>query len=569
MTQPKPSKAETIKSGSDYLRGTIAAELSRGSSQFSADDAQLLKFHGTYQQHDRDTATARKQQGLEKEHQFMIRVKIPGGRLTADQYLCLDDLAGRYANGTLRITTRQGIQFHGVLKADLKSAIADINETLLTTFGACGDVVRNITTTPAPIDDAVHRRLERDARLLSLSLLPKTRSYYEIWLDGERVPTAGDEVVEPLYGNTYMPRKFKIGLATPDDNSVDVLTNDLGLIALFEGDRLLGYNLALGGGLGMTHNKPKTYPRLATPVAFVEPDDLVAAVEAVLKLQRDHGDRSDRRHARLKYLVDDRGLEWIKTTLEGYFGAPLAAPRPMPPLQVPDHMGWHPQGNGSWYLGIPVSSGRIADHSGERLRTVLRELISHYRPDPVLMPDQNILLGNIAAESRSAIESDLKRQGVRLADELAPVQRWALACPALPSCGLALTEAERVKNQLIDGIESALTNHGLERERLSVRITGCPNGCARPYAGDIGIVGRMPGFYALYVGGDFEGTRLNTRLLDKVALADIPAALEPLFELFARQREDGEGFGDFCHRCGPDRLLDAIEARRGRQQAAE
>jgi sulfite reductase (ferredoxin) len=558
MSGGKPSKVEHVKRASSQLRGTIRQELDRLSTHFSEEDYQLLKFHGTYQQHDRDTATRRKQQGLEKEHQFMVRVRIPGGRLTAAQYLDLDDLAGKYANGTLRITTRQGIQLHGVLKGKLERTIAEINATLLTTLGACGDVVRNLMAPPAPILDGVHQRLAADARRLSERLLPRTRAYHEIWLDGERMPADAAEE-EPLYGDTYLPRKFKIALCTPDDNSVDVLANDVGIIALFDGDELVGYNLALGGGLGMTHNKPETYPRLATLTAFVEPDDLIRAVEAVIKLQRDHGDRSDRKRARLKYLIDDKGLDWIKCAFEGYFGGPLAEPRAMPPLGVVDHMGWHDQGDGRWYLGIPVESGRIRDGDEQHLRSGLREVLGKFGCNPILMPSQDILLSEIAPEMRASIERELRDHGITLASDITPVRRWALACPALPTCGLALTEAERVQQPLVADIEAVLERYGLAGERLSIRMTGCPNGCARPYTGDIGIVGRMPGYYALYVGGDFEGARLSRRLLDKVALADIPDTLEPLFADFARHRNIGEGFGDFCHRVGAEHLLRLVQ----------
>jgi len=548
----KLSGVEHIKQESQLLRGGIAAELASASTHFAEADTQLLKVHGTYQQYDRDDATARKQAGIEKDFRLMVRVKIPGGRLTAEQYLALDEMADRFGNGTLRITTRQGIQFHGVLKGDLKPTIKAINDSLMTTLAACGDVVRNVMSTPAPIRDAVHARLEADARMLSERLAPQSRAYHEIWLDGE--PT-GEPESEPLYGATYLPRKFKIALATPSDNSVDVLTNDLGIIALFAGQRLIGYNLAVGGGLGITHNKPKTYPRLASPVVFVEPPDFVAAVEAVITLQRDHGDRGDRKHARLKYLVDERGLPWIKAEIERRVGKDLADPRPMPPFEVVDHLGWHEQGDGRWYLGVPVPSGRVADGDSIRLRSALRQVIGEYAIDPVLTPAQDILLSNVKAADKPAIEAALQAAGVVLASQLAPVHRWALACPALPTCGLALAEAERIREPLIDGIAAALARHGLGQERLSVRITGCPNGCARPYAGDIGIVGRMPGHYALFVGGDFEGTRLNFRLLDRVAEADLPARLEVLFAHFAAHRAAGEGFGDFCFRLGSDALL--------------
>jgi sulfite reductase (ferredoxin) len=551
-----PSKVEGVKQGSRALRGELAAGLAGPAPAFDDDGYNLLKFHGIYQGYDRDSATERKQQGLEKEHEFMVRVRIPGGRLTAAQYLALDDLADRYANGTLRITTRQSIQYHGVIKRDLKETVASVNQALLTTLAACGDVVRTVTTVAAPIRDARHARLEADARRLSTHLLPQSGAYHEIWLDGERVAGTDEE---SLYGATYLPRKFKIGLGLPEDNSVDVLTNDVGIIALYEGARLAGYNFALGGGLGMTHNNAKTYPRLATLVAFVAPEDLVEAATAVVKLHRDHGDRSDRRHARLKYLIDERDEAWAKAQLEQYLGKPLEAPRPMPAFQVKDHLGWHEQGDGKLYLGIPVASGRIVDVArGAKLRTALRRIMQRVAPDPILTPQQDIILSNVARADRPVIDDILETHRVAGTESLKPVQRWALACPALPSCGLALTEAERVREPLIDGIAQELQRYGIENERLSVRITGCPNGCARPYAGDIGIVGRMPGFYALFVGGDFEGTRLNSLLVDRVPYAQVAPKLGQLFAVFAAERNTGEGFGDFCHRVGADRLKAAL-----------
>ena len=548
-----PSKVEQVKARSHGLRGTLAAEVENGAPTFSGDSGVLLKFHGIYQGYDRDSATELKQKGLGKRAQLMVRVRIPGGRLTTAQYLALDELADRHGNGTLRLTTRQSIQFHGVLKRDSKATIAAIDRALLTTLAACGDVVRTVTTVPAPIRDAVHQRLDAEARRLSAHLLPRSAAYHEVWLDGE--PVAG-EAEETLYGRTYLPRKFKIGLGVPEDNSIDVLTNDLGLIALFEGDRLVGYNVALGGGLGMTHNNPRTFPRLASLVAFVEPEDLLAAAEAAVRLHRDHGDRSDRRRARLKYVLADHGDAWAKARLEEYMGKALEEPRPMPRFRVKEHLGWHEQGDDRLYLGVPVPSGRIAGDA----RRALREAIARFGLDPIVSPSQDLILSNAAPADRTAIETVLRAGGLALAEDVSPVRRWSLACPALPTCGLALTEAERVHDPMMTGIEAALARHGLERERLAVRITGCPNGCARPYAGDIGIVGRMPGFYALYVGGDFEGTRLNFPLLDRVAEAEVAASLEPLFALFADERRLGEGFGDFCHRVGKARLIDALGA---------
>src|SRR5438309_2853952 len=389
------SKAEAIKQQSRQLRGNLARDLADTAHPFDKTGYSLLKFHGIYQGYDRDSATERKQRGDDKLWQFMVRVRIPGGRLTAAQYLALDGIADRYANGTLRVTTRQSIQFHGVLKSGLKAAIAAINEALLTSLAACGDVVRTVTTVPAPIRDAVHRRLEDDARRLSTHLLPKTGAYHEIWVDGEKV-AGNEEPVDPLYGERYLPRKFKIGLAIPEDNTIDVLTNDLAIVALFEGDTLAGYNFLLGGGHGMTHNKPETYPRLATPVAFIEPDDLLDAAAAVVRLHRDYGDRRNRRHARLKYVIAENGEDWARDRLEEYLGKTLEPCRQMPAFVVPDHLGWHEQSDGKLYLGIPVSSGRIVAD----IRTALREIVSRFRCDPILMPSQDIILSEIRPEDR-------------------------------------------------------------------------------------------------------------------------------------------------------------------------
>ncbi|MBV9825602.1 MAG: NADPH-dependent assimilatory sulfite reductase hemoprotein subunit [Alphaproteobacteria bacterium] len=543
------TKAEAVKQQSQQLRGNLARDLADTANPFDNAGYSLLKFHGVYQGYDRDSATERKQRGDSKHWQFMVRVRIPGGRLTASQYLALDDLADHYGNGSLRITTRQSIQFHGVVKTGLKATMAGINEAALTTLAACGDVVRTVTTVPAPIRDAVHARIEDDARRLSTHLLPSTGAYHEVWVDGENL-AAREEAPDTLYGDRYLPRKFKIGLAIPEDNTIDVLTNDLAIVALFEAGELRGYNFLLGGGHGMTHNKPATYARLATPVAFVEPDDLLDAAAAVVRLHRDWGDRGNRRHARLKYVIAERGEEWAREQLSADLGKILAPCRDMPAFQVPDHLGWHEQGDGLLYLGIPVTSGRIADDGEGRLRTVLHELIGRFGCDPILMPTQDIILSNIAPVDRDAITAELRSHGVRLTEDRLPVERWALACPALPTCGLALTEAERVQEEIVGAIASRLERHGLQQERLSIRITGCPNGCARPYTGDIGIVGRVPGSYSLYVGGDFEGTRMNKPFAERLSIEGMADILDPVFAKFAAARLPGEGFGDFCHRTG-------------------
>ncbi len=395
--------------------------------------------------------------------------------------------------------------------------------------------------------------------MLSQRLLPKSRAYHEIFLDGEKLDLPEQE---PLYGPTYLPRKFKIALTVPSDNTVDVLANDLGLIALFDGDVLLGYNIAVGGGQGMTHNRADTYPRVASVVGFVGPDDLLAAVEAVISLQRDHGDRGDRKRARLKYVVDDRGLQWIRTTLVERYGLRLESARPMPAFQVPDHLGWHEQGDGLWWLGIPVPSGRIEDRDTMNLRTALREIMTSVGADPVMTPQQDILLTNVDPARRAEVDGILRSHGVVQAAVLTPLARWALACPALPTCGLALTEAERVRGTLVDQIQVELDRVGLGQQRISLRITGCPNGCARSYTGDIGLVGRVPGQYALYVGGDFAGTILSMRLIDKLPQAEIASTLAPLFTAWRRAR-DAEpdrdwGFGDWCTHTGEGALLELL-----------
>ncbi|CAK0770679.1 Sulfite reductase (ferredoxin) [Azospirillaceae bacterium] len=550
------SKVEQAKEVSRFLRGAIADGLADpGLAQFGEDDANLLKIHGVYQQYDRDSATERKHKGKERSFQFMTRLRIPGGRLSASQYLACDDFADRFGNGTLRITTRQTFQYHGILKGELKGLLASIHGAALTTFATCGDVVRNVVAPSSPYHGPVYETMQDLARTFSTRFLPQTNAYAEIWVDGEAV--VGEEV-EPLYGATYLPRKFKIALATPDDNSTDALTNDLAVIALFDGDHFLGANLAVGGGLGLTHNKSKTYARLAVPLLFVEPEAIGDAIEAVIKVQRDYGDRSDRKHARLKYLVTEKGLDWIKAEVERYAERSYEAPRPMTRFRVPDLYGWHAQGNGSWFLGTPIPSGRIADRGSQKLRTALRTLVERHQPTVILTATQDILFSGLNIADRDVIEALLREHGVALAQDLAPIQRGAISCPALPTCGLALTEAERVRHEILDEILERLKAHGLEQEPLSLRITGCPNGCARPYVGDIGLVGRMPGHYALYLGGNAEGTRLSSCVLDKLARRDISQALEPIFYDFARRRQGIESFGDYCSRLGSRYLAELI-----------
>ncbi len=545
------SGTEAIKAASSGLRGSIAAELAATSARGGISEGAytLLKFHGTYEQFDRDTATELKQSGADKAWSFMVRVRAPAGQLTANQWLALDRLADTTGDGTLRLTTRQGVQYHGVLRENVKATIAGINATLLTSLAACGDVVRNVITTAAPRRDPLHRALADEAHRLSTALLPRSRSHHEIFLDGA---PAGAPETEPLYGPTYLPRKFKIALAAPSDNAPDVLSNDLGFIAHLVRGRLAGWIVTIGGGMGMTHNKPATYPRLADPIAFIRPDEVLEMAEAVVRLSRDYADRSDRKHARLKYLVAEQGVDWVRARLEADLGHPLALPPPLPRLQVPDPLGWHHQGDGRHWLGLPIPAGRIADTGPVRLRTAIRDIVQAFGATPIVTPQQDLILSDLYESDRADIEAILRSHGVTLAEDLSPIARATLACVALPTCGQSLAEGERVRTPILADIEAALGRHGLLGQRMSLRITGCPNGCARPYGGDIGIVGRAPDRYTVFVGGDFEGTRLSFPLADKIRTAAIADTLDPLFAAFAAQGRAGEGFGDFCHRLGPD-----------------
>jgi len=550
MSNPNISKVENIKDESDYLAGEIAKQLNDKSAFFKDSEVQLLKFHGTYQQFNRDTATELKTQGLEKEFYFMIRTKVPGGILNAKQYIDFDDLSNQFSDKTLRITTRQTFQFHGVIKGNLRKIINNVGQMLLTTYGACGDVVRNVTTIAAPIQDVIHKKLRQDALKISSYFIPASNSYGRIWINGEKYEYKKKEnTKEPIYGKTYLPRKFKIGITIPEDNSVDVLTNDIAIFSLFKNQSIYGYNIAVGGGLGMTHNKPETFPYLAKSLLFCNPSDLINVLKSIVMIQRDYGDRKNRKHARLKYLVAEKGTNWIKEKIEKNLNKKFKNFKKIGVLKIKDHLNWHEQGDGKWYIGIFISSGRIEDNKKQKIKSGLRDIINRFQPSVTLSTDQNIILGDVKEEDRKIIDNLLIKYSIKQ-ENLSKVNRWFLACPALPTCGLALAEAERVRNNLINKIDEILLKHDLQNEKFSIRITGCPNGCARPYAGDIGIVGRMPNHYALYSGGDFEGTRLNKKILDKVSFQDLPIALEQIFILFKNNRNDDETLGNFCNRVG-------------------
>lgn len=563
---PKLSPVETIKAEGRFLRGTIAEEMADPNlDHLSEPNKQLIKFHGSYQQEDRDARKNRGKTGVGKAYMFMVRLKLPGGKLTADQYLTMDDMCGRYANGTLRITTRQSFQFHGILKQNMKPLLGGINDSLVTTLGGCGDVNRNVICCPAPLNDPVRVQMRQLTDAIATHLAPRAgaRSYHEVWLNGEKVGgDAESREPEPIYGKAYLPRKFKTALALPHDNCTDILAQCLGFLAVAEGGQPVGYNLYSGGGQGRTNGSPNTFPHLARPIAFVEPDEVVAAAEAVCKLFRDHGNRADRKRARLKYVLHDWGTEKFREVLaRDYFGKPMRLPRDVPITGLDLHHGWTPQGDGKWFLGLSVENGRIKDEGTQRIRSGLRAIVSKLRCNVRLTTQQDVLLCDIASTDRPVVDSLLNEHGIERPEGLSQVRKWSMACPAIPTCGLAITEAERALPTVTKQLEGVLAELGLSEEAISVRMTGCPNGCARPYQSEIGIVGRGGTKYTLYIGGDTLGRRLNTELQDSVPIEQIPAKLKVIFAAFKAERTPGELFGDYCERVGLDRLKGLVGAK--------
>lgn len=558
---PELSKIERIKESSNHLRGRIREELAEPTPAFSEESAQLLKFHGVYQQDDRDRRREARARGLDRFHILMVRTRIPGGVVSADAYLAHDRIAERWGNRTLRITTRQDFQLHGLLKADLGRAIRAINEALLTTLGGCGDQERNIMSCPAPVRDRYRAEVWRAVKELVAELTPRTRAYHEIWLDGEVVSSSEPEV-EPLYGERYLPRKFKTTVALEGDNCTDVYAQDLGLVARRSPEGSLGgWEVLVGGGLGRTNHRPDTWPALGLPLASLEPHQVVPASRAVIEVQRDYGNRADRRHARLKYLIAERGLDWFRDQVQSRLDFQLGPPQPLLWDPVDDHLGWHEQGDGRLYLGIHVENGRIADTAEARLRSGLRELVLRFRPSIHLTPQQNLILADLEPACRPEVERILADHGVRSAEELPPALRHALACPALPTCGLAVAESERVMPGLIRRLTALLEELGLGKERISFRMSGCPNGCSRPYLGDVGFVGTTLGKYDIFLGGDFEGTRLNRLYASNVPLEEIPGLLRPALDAFRRERRPGQSLGEWCHQVGVEELARRLEAR--------
>ncbi len=542
----KLTKNEGLKEGNPLLSGTIHQTLEDASADsFSAEDYEFLKFHGVYQQDDRD------KRKVAKQFIMMIRTKFPGGTLSARQYLECDRLATQYANDTLRITTRQDFQFHGVIKSDLRRTISELNQALMTTIAACGDVERNVMAPPTPATSPLVDHVLQEARRLSDSLAPATRAYHKIWLEGQELnleEEANKNFVDPLYGKTYLPRKFKTAFAIPPLNDIDIFTNDLGFVVIADGEKLLGYNLLVGGGMGKSHGNTETFPRLADVLGFLRPEHLEAMTKAVLTIHRDFGDRTNRKHARLKYVLEERGVDWCRSEVEKRAGIKLEPARPYHFTKQGDLLGWHKQTDGNYFLGLFVENGRIKNANGYQLKTGLRSVIEQFQPEVRLTASQNLLLVGVRPEQRQNVERVLKEHGVSVENPFSATRLASMACPALPTCGLSLAEAERALPEILTRLENLLEEVGLKGHEIVVRMTGCPNGCARPYMAEIGFVGKSPNKYQLYLGGNEASTRLNRLYKDVVKNEDIVPELRLLLKRYVSERLDGERFGDFCHR---------------------
>jgi len=555
------SAVEIIKENSRSLRGSLSLELASADDHFTDDSKQLLKFHGSYQQEDRDARKNRRSEGLGKHYMFMVRGRIPGGIMTAKQYLALDQLAETHANGTIRLTSRQSIQFHGILKNNLKGVIAGINECMLSTLSACGDVNRNVMACPAPMkNDKVHQSLQDNAYAIAMHLAPKSSAYHEIWLNGKSLSETGTEDFEPIYGKLYLPRKFKIGFTAPHDNCIDVYSQDLGFVADIKNGEVVGYDVLVGGGMGKTHGKATTFPHLSIPICYVPREDLLPVAEAVITLYRDHGNRADRKRARIKYLVADWGVEKFREVLKGYLTKPLVMPKDIKITGYETHLGWHAQDDGKFFYGISIESGRIKDEGEFRLRTALRKITNQFDSEVRLTAIQDILICDLPESAKEEIEVILSSHGITKPQDLPNLLKYSLACPAIPTCGLAISESERALPSLLREMAGCLSDLGLADEIINVRMTGCPNGCVRPYQSEIGFVGRSGEKYMVFVGGHVNGTRLNFMLKDLVLKSDIVPMFRPLFVDFKGRKEQGETFGDYCNRLGKDYLLTLLPA---------
>ncbi|MGB3291111.1 MAG: assimilatory sulfite reductase (NADPH) hemoprotein subunit [Burkholderiaceae bacterium] len=541
------SHLEHIKADSRHLRGTIEAGLADPvTGAIGDDDNKLLKFHGSYQQDDRDIRDERRKRKLEPAYAFMIRARLPGGVVTPAQWLAFDDIARNYAGRGLRITTRQTFQWHGIIKRDLKPTMQAIHQAMATTIAACGDINRQVVSSVNPHLSSQHRIVQEWTRKLSDHFIPRTRAYHEIWLDGQKITDEPEE--EPIYGDTYLPRKFKIGVAIPPTNDIDVFAQDLGLIAIIENGRLQGFNVAIGGGMGATHGDPSTYARLGSLIGFVTPEQLIQVAESVVTLQRDYGNRAERQHARLKYTIDHRGLEWFKAQLEERIGFSLPAPRAYRFDLNGDQYGWKEGEDGQWHLGLYIESGRLWDTGDRQLQTGVREIAKILKGEFRMTCNQNLLIANVAAEDRAAIDALVEKYGLDGYKRQSGIRRHSIACVALPTCGLAMAESERYAPVLLTKLEALLDKHGLIGAPILLRLSGCPNGCSRPYLAEIALVGRAPGRYDLRLGADFTGRRLNVPYRENVAEPEILDALDRLFEAYAGSRLADEKFGDFLLR---------------------
>ena len=545
-----PSPIEIIKENSNYLRGTITESLNNSlTGALQEKDQVLIKFHGTYQQQDRDLDDERKHQKLEPLYSFLIRIRVPAGITTPAQWLALDELADKYADKTFKFTTRQAFQFHGVLKRNLKTTMQKINNTLLDTLAACGDVNRNVMSSANPFESLVHAEVAEDAKKISAWLTPQTAAYHEIWLDGKLVE-GGEKEEEPLYGKTYLPRKFKTAIAIPPRNDSDVLSNDLGFIAIIENSQLTGYNVTVGGGMAYTFGNNNTYPRVADVVGYIPKEKIVEVSEAVLVFQRDHGNRSDRKNARLKYTIDRLGLDYFRSELKRTHNIETEAAKPYKFTTLGDKYGWSQSADGYWHYTVFVEGGKLVDRAGYPAKTALREVAKIHTGSFILTGNQNVVIARVSDKQKSKIENILKKHNVVDGKSLSQLRQNSIACAALPLCGLAFAEAERYLPSLVDKLDKVLEANGLLNEPITIRMTGCANGCGRPFLAEIGLVGRAPGKYNLYLGASFVGDRLNKLYKEMLSEEEIIAALTPILEDFAKTRDINEHFGNFVIRKG-------------------
>ncbi|MCH4462515.1 assimilatory sulfite reductase (NADPH) hemoprotein subunit [Staphylococcus haemolyticus] len=541
---------EYLKDESNYLRGTIEQGLADPlTGAISDDDTKLLKFHGSYQQDDRDLRDERRKQKLEPAYSFMIRVRLPGGTATPEQWIAMDDISNNYANQTLKLTTRQTFQFHGILKRNLKTSMKKINESVLDTIAACGDVNRNTMCNPNPYQSHIHKEINDYATKISDHLLPKTNAYHEIWLDGEKVLDSSEEI-EPMYGKKYLPRKFKIGIALPPSNDIDVYSQDIGLIGIVEDETLVGFNVTVGGGMGMTHGNTDTYPQVGRLAGFVPKEQVVDVCEKILTIQRDYGNRENRKNARFKYTVDRLGVDKVVEELNTRLGWEIEEARDFEFEHNGDRLGWIEGDEGVWNYTLFIQNGRVKDTEDYQLKTALRKIAETHTGDFRLSPNQNLIIANVTPEKKEEIQNLIDQYGLTDGKNYTGLRRNSMACVAFPTCGLAMAESERYLPSLISKIEDLLDEAGVNDEEITIRMTGCPNGCARPALAEIAFIGKAPGKYNMYLGGGFKGERLNKLYKENIGEQEILESLRPILMDYGKERLEGEHFGDFVIRSG-------------------